>query len=86
MGGPINYTRSQIKVLISREKGSLVDLWIQGVAAAGSGTLVKEVLRVRSEDAIRLAEFFRRLMLIEPDGALTGRQSRRRGTVRPKRA
>lgn len=69
---PISGTRSQIKVLISREAGSLVDLWIQRVPVAGSGSVVKEVLRVRREDAIRLAEFFRRLMLIEPDGADTG--------------
>jgi hypothetical protein len=50
----------------------LVDLWIQRVPVVGSGAVVKEVLRVRREDAIRLAEFFRRLMLIEPDGADTG--------------
>lgn len=69
---PIEGTRAQIKVLISREAGSLVDLWIQRVPIAGSSALVKEVLRVRRDDAIRLAEFFRRLMLIEPDGADTG--------------
>jgi hypothetical protein len=69
---PIEGSRSQIKVLISRESGSLVDLWVQRVPAAGSTAVVKEVLRVRRADAIRLAEFFRRLMLIEPDGADTG--------------
>lgn len=69
---PVEGTRAQIKVLISREAGSLVDLWIQRVPVAGSSALVKEVLRVRRHDAIRLAEFFRRLMLIEPDGADTG--------------
>jgi hypothetical protein len=69
---PISGTRSQIKVLMSREKGSIVDLWIQRVPVVGSGSVVKEVLRVRREDAIRLAEFFRHLMLIEPDGADTG--------------
>lgn len=69
---PIDGSRSQIKVLISREAGSLVDLWIQRVPVAGSGSVVKEILRVRREDAIRLAEFFRRLMLLEPDGADTG--------------
>jgi hypothetical protein len=69
---PIERSRSQIKVLISREAGALVDLWIQRVPAAGSGAVIKEVLRVRRKDAIRLAEFFRRLMLIEPDAADTG--------------
>lgn len=69
---PIDGTRTQIKVLISREAGSLVDLWIQRVPVSGSSAVVKEVLRVRRDDAIRLAEFFRRLMLIEPDGADTG--------------
>lgn len=69
---PIAGTRTQIKVLISRESGSLVDLWIQRVPAEGSSATVKEVLRVRRDDAFRLAEFFRLLMLIEPDGAGTG--------------
>jgi len=68
----IEGTRSQIKVLISRESGSLVDLWIQRVPATGTEGAVKEVLRVRRHDAIRLAEFFRSVMLIEPDGADTG--------------
>lgn len=69
---PVDGTRSQIKVLISRDAGAIVDLWIQRVPAVGSGGAVKELLRVRREDAIRLAEFFRRLMLVEPDGADTG--------------
>lgn len=69
---PIAGTRSQIKVLVSRESGSVVDLWIQRVPAVGSGGTVKEVLRVRREDALRLANFFRTVMLVEPDGADTG--------------
>lgn len=66
---PIEGTRSQIKVLISRESGSVVDLWIQRVPAPGAQGAVREVLRVRRQDAIRLAEFFRAVMLVEPDGA-----------------
>lgn len=69
---PIEGSRSQIKVLISREAGALVDLWIQRVPAASSSSSVKDVLRVRREDAIRLVEFFRRVPLIEPDGLDAG--------------
>ncbi|MBH0129353.1 Shedu immune nuclease family protein [Salinibacterium sp. NK8237] len=65
-------SRTQIKILISREAGQLVDLWIQRVPAAGVIGPVKEVLRVRRDDAIRMAEFFRRLMLVEPAGASEG--------------
>ncbi|WHE37797.1 hypothetical protein [Microbacterium sp. BDGP8] len=65
-------TRSQIKVLVSRESGSIVDLWIQRVPVTGAAGTVKEVLRVRRQDAIRLADFFRTVMLVEPDGADTG--------------
>ncbi|MCR2825372.1 Shedu immune nuclease family protein [Microbacterium sp. zg.Y909] len=69
---PVAGSRYQVKVLISREAGALVDLWIQKVSADDGVAAIKEVLRLRREDAIRLAEFFRRLMLIEPDGADTG--------------
>jgi hypothetical protein len=69
---PAGATRSQIKVLVSREAGALVDVWIHRVPNTGSEAVVKEVLRLRRDDAIRLAEFFRRLMLLEPDGADSG--------------
>ena len=69
---PIEGSRSQIKVLISRDAGALVDLWIQRVPPPGSKQEIKEVLRVRREDAIRLSEFFRSVLLLEPDGADTG--------------
>lgn len=69
---PVEGTRSQVKILVSREAGSLVDLWIQRVPAHDSEGTVKEILRVRRKDAIRLSEFLRSVMLMEPDGADTG--------------
>lgn len=69
---PVDRSRTQIKVLVSREAGALVDLWIQRVPLPGAGGAVKDVLRVRRDNALRLAEFFRRLNLMEPDGADSG--------------
>lgn len=65
-------SRSQVKVLISREAGALVDVWIQRVPEPGSQGVVKQILRLHREDATRFAEFFRRAMLVEPEGADTG--------------
>lgn len=65
-------TRHQIKVLISREAGSIVDLWIQRVPANGDPGLIKDVLRLRRQDAIRLARFFSSALIVEPDGADAG--------------
>ncbi len=65
-------SRSQIKVLVSREAGALVDLWIQRVPPPGSTGLVKDVMRLRRDDAIRLMKFMQHLELVEPDGVDSG--------------
>jgi hypothetical protein len=69
---PIERSKSQVKVLVSREAGALVDLWIQRVPLTGTTGLVKDVLRLRRDDAIRLMQFVRHLELVEPAGADTG--------------
>jgi hypothetical protein len=69
---PIAGSRTQIKILVSREAGRLVDMWIQRVPEAGAPGSIKDLLRLRREDAIRLAEFFRQVWLIEPGGAQAG--------------
>jgi hypothetical protein len=68
----IDKTRYQVKVLISREAGRVVDLWIQKVPEAGAPALAKDVLRLRRDDARRLVDFMQRLDLVEPDGAEIG--------------
>lgn len=72
--GPIDEGRSQIKVLISREAGAIVDLWIQRVPGpnAGPRSKVKDILRLRREDAKRFSEFFYYLEHVDPVGDKAG--------------
>lgn len=60
------YKRWQIKLLISREKGSVADLWIYHVPTKESAGKIKELLHVRRDDAVRLVQFFNIVDLIDP--------------------
>jgi hypothetical protein len=64
-------TRYQVKVLVSREAGNVLDLYIQKVPAVDEFVKAKNVLHLRREDARRLVEFFQRLDLVDPAGAET---------------
>ncbi|WP_159600469.1 Shedu immune nuclease family protein [Agromyces humi] len=66
---PVEGGRTQIKVLISREAGNIVELWVQRVPPSGAP---KTLLRLRREDAVRFADFFRYVENLDPDAPSHG--------------
>lgn len=61
----IRGSRTQVKVLIAREAGNVIDLWLQAVPVRGNP---RTVLHLQRDDARRFADMMRRLELIEANG------------------
>lgn len=59
----ITGTRTQLKALVTRDRGNVVELTIQAVPARGD---VKDVLHLRRDDVTRFLDFAAQLRIVDP--------------------